>query len=85
MEQKGSTESSLQLNGVFLNTFPYFLHFSPHSIFYSFNIILSKKGKEEKRKIAALLKCENPYVRYREMDGFQVAKKDMESRSKYPT
>jgi hypothetical protein len=45
---------------------------------------MSKKGKEEKRKIAAFLKCENPYVRYREMEGFQVAKKDMEPSSKYP-
>ena len=45
--------------------------------------MLSKNRKNEKRMIAALMKCENSYVRYREMEGFQVAKNDMESRSKY--
>ena len=35
-------------------------------------------------KIAALLKRKHFYVRYTEMEGFQAAKKDMESRSKRP-
>jgi hypothetical protein len=57
VEQKGNTESSLQLNAIFLNIFPF--SFASHRIpfLYSLNIILSKKGKEEKRKIATLLNC----------------------------
>lgn len=76
-------ESGLQLNVVLLNIFLFFFTFRCFLFLYSLNVMLSKNRKDEKRMIAALLKCEDPYVRCREMEGFQVAKNDMESRSKY--
>ena len=83
VEKREGMESSLQLNVVFLNIFLFFFTFRCFPFLYSLNIMLSKNRKNEKRMIAALMKCENSYVRYREMEGFQVAKNDMESRSKY--
>jgi hypothetical protein len=55
---------------------------------YSIPLLRQYHSVEERNgqeiKMAAILKCESPYVRHTEMEGFQAAKKDMESRSKHP-